>query len=254
MNMNNKNIIIILILLVIGIIIILVYDYANKNIYSFVDIINRFFAKYCKDPPVLNPNDFLWSNNFRNNWTNIRDEYLSYANRYIIPAHKNINSIVSSCDKNNGWKTLYLRAYNKDTDMARYFPQTMNLINKCPCTLAFFSVLEPGAKLTPHVGIYKGVIRYHLGLIIPDDWQNCFINVNGNVLHWREGENIMFDDMFLHYVENNTSQPRVILFLDIKRDFHNVFINGLNSLFLKYIKSNDALKDTINNANSFAPK
>ncbi len=85
---------------------------------------------------------------------------------------------------------------------------------------------------------------------MPDQWQNCFIVVDGKKLHWRTGQDIMFDDMFLHHVENNTDQPRVILFLDIKRDFKNVLLNLANTLFLKFVKSNDALNDTIDNANN----
>lgn len=129
------------------------------------------------------------------------------------------------------------------------FPNTMKLVNKCPCTLAFFSVFEPGTKLEPHIGLYKGVMRYHLPIIVPDDFEKCFINVDGNVLHWREGEDLMFDDTFLHHAENNSNERRVVLFLDIKRDFNNIFINMLNSLILKCIKSNDAVKDTVDKAN-----
>jgi beta-hydroxylase len=183
-------------------------------------------------------------------WKNIRDEYLWYSNKFDIPLHNKISAITSLCDNKNKWKTLYLRAFNIDTEISKFFPMTMKLINMCPCTLAFFSVLEPNAKLSPHVGIYKGVIRYHLGLIIPDEWYKCFINVNGQILYWREGDDIMFDDMFMHSVENNTTQQRVILFMDIKRDFHNIFLNILNTVFLNFIKSNDALKTTIGNANS----
>jgi len=32
---------------------------------------------------------------------------------------------------------------------------------------AFFSILAPGKHLPAHRGPYKGVMRYHLGLLIP---------------------------------------------------------------------------------------
>lgn len=245
----NKIIIVIAILIIVGLI--LAYVYINQNIYRFAEKINSIFTKYCHDPVVFNPKDFPWTENFRTNWQNIRNEYLDYVKTNVVPTHSEINSIVASCDKKNGWKTLYLRAFGIDTKIASQFPKTMELINTAPCTLAFFSVLEPGAKLVPHVGIYKGVIRYHLGLIIPTNWSKCFINVDGHVLNWLEGSDIMFDDMFIHYVQNNTNEPRVILFLDIKRDFHNYFLNKANDLFLKFIKSNDVLNDTVDNVNLF---
>lgn len=240
------------IILIIIIIAICCY-YIHNNIYKASHIINSFFGHYCNDPAVFNCKYFPWTQYFRNNWLNIKNEYITYSNQYLIPYHKKINQRVASCDKNNSWKTLYLRVFNKNTLISKFFPQTMKLINSCDCTLAFFSILEPGSQLTPHVGIYKGVIRYHLGLIVPDDWQKCFINIDGNILYWHEGQDIMFDDMFIHFAQNNTNQQRVILFLDIKRDFHNIFLNTLNNIFLKFIKSNDILLDTVKNINSYAP-
>lgn len=242
----------IIIIAIIILILLIIYQYLKNNIYRCANIINSFFSNRCNDMPIFDTNSFVWSKNFRDRWTEIRDEYLQYAKIFHIPNHNKINAYVASCDNVNKWRTLYLRAFNKNTNISKYFPITMDLINKCPCTLAFFSVLEPHAKLEPHIGIYKGVIRYHLGLIVPEEWDKCFIDIVGNKLYWREGEDLMFDDMFLHYVENKTDQQRVILFLDIKRNFGNIFLNTLNTIFLKFVKSNDALKNTIDNANYFA--
>lgn len=241
----NKKVITIII------IVIAIYYICARNIYHSADSINSFLNYFCSDPSVFNPKDFKWTEKFRSNWMNIKNEYSNYTYVYTVPLHSKINNIVARADQNNGWKTLYLRAFGVNTDVSKYFPLTMNLINLCPCTLAFFSVISPGAKLRPHIGVYKGVIRYHLALIVPTDKENCFINIDNKKLHWTEGSDIMFDDMFEHYVENNTTQPRVVLFLDIKRDFHNTFINMINSLFLRFVKSNDALTDTVTNINNY---
>lgn len=241
--------IIVMLVLVSMILLLVGIRYASRNIYNTSNLINNFFIRYCNDPVVFNPTDYEWTSDFRENWKTILGEYLNYTTKYTVPTHTKINKYTGSCDVKNKWRTLFLRAYNTDTSLSKSFPKTMELINRCPCTLAFFSVLEPGAKLSPHVGIYKGVIRYHLGLVIPDDCTQCFINVDNNIMHWKEGHDIMFDDTYLHHAENNTNQQRIILFLDIKRDFHNVFLNWVNSLFLKFIKSNDALNDTITNIN-----
>jgi len=246
----NKEIITIIIVVIILIIFYIIYSYIRDNIDTNNHKINEFLTNHCQDPAVFNTNEFEWTKKFRNNWKSIRNEYFEYTNKYSVPNYKDINAITASCDVNNGWKSLFLRIFGVDTDAAKLFPKTMKLINSCPCTLAFFSVFEPGTKLKPHVGVYKGVIRYHLPIIIPDDWHKCFINVNGQVLNWKEGEDLMFDDMFLHYAENNTKQQRVVLFLDIKRDFKNFFINIFNTLILGCIKSNDILQDTVSKANS----
>ncbi len=238
-------------IILIIIILILGYFYVNHNIYRSVGKINKIFSKYSNEPAVFDPKKYQWSVFFRQYWRDILEEYQNYSSQFKIPLHSEINNFVSRCDTQNNWQTLYLRAYNKNTSIVDYFPKTMSLINQCPCTLAFFSVIGPHTKLEPHIGIYKGVLRYHLGLIVPKKWNQCFINVNGQILHWRDGEDIMFDDMFLHHVENNTDEPRVILFLDIKRDFNNPFLNLMNNFFLQFVKSNDVLKDTIKNVDNY---
>ncbi|AYV78323.1 MAG: mg19 protein [Edafosvirus sp.] len=242
--------IILICIALIFIICIVLYLYIKNYGYQAGEYINKLFIKNCTDPSVFDPKDFKWTQNFRDNWKNILNEYQKYVNKFYLPPHSNINKIVSSCDTDNKWKTIYLRAFGRDTELIKYFPKTQKLIDSCDCTLAFFSVLEPGAKLQPHKGIYKGVIRYHLGLIIPDKWNDCFINVDNHKLHWKTGEDIMFDDLFTHYVENNTDQRRVILFLDIKRNFRNPILNFINTVMLYFIKSNDALDETILNANN----
>ena len=56
------------------------------------------------------------------------------------------------------------------------------------------------------------MVRYHLALRAPG---NCFINVAGEDYHWVEGEGVMFDDAFDHYV--HADEERAILFVDILR-------------------------------------
>ncbi len=236
------------------------------NIYRITELINAFFSYFCHDPSVLNVSDFPWTQDFKDNWKTIRDEYIAYSSQYQIPKYSQLNQVVSTCDSENKWQALFLRTFNQDTELVKFFPETMKLINSCPCTLAFFSVLPPKTRLSPHVGVYKGVIRYHLGLIVPKESDKCFLNIDGHVLNWHEGKDLMFDDMFVHSAENNSDETRVVLFLDIQRDFHNPILaqdqmilqsvrwtlNTLNSLCLRFIKSNDAVTETVNNVNKFA--
>lgn len=213
------------------------------------DSINNYLSTKTSDPPILDVKDFPWTQAFRDNWEEIRQEYNDYKG--IEPSFKDVSKKYSVVERDNKWKVLFLRAFNRDTKLIDFFPKTMELINSCPCTLAYFSILEPGATIHPHVGVYKGVLRYHLGLIIPKNYNDCYIVVDGNKLVWREGMDIMFDDMFEHYVVNRTNEKRVILFLDIKRDFNNILVDMINSILLFFIKSSDELKDTIDNMNSF---
>ena len=64
---------------------------------------------------------------------------------------------------------------------------------------------------------YKGVLRYHLGIIVPKDAEACRIRVGDDFRHWQEGKSLIFDDTFNHEVWNDTDETRVVLFVDVLR-------------------------------------
>lgn len=239
--------IITIVLVILIIIFIVLCKYIKDNLKSGGAQVNAFLDKHCSDPAILDSKDHPWSVELRKHWKDIRGEYEDYAREFVVPAYRDVTK--ESAGNIGGWKAIFLRVFNNDTKMMAHFPKTKKLLSKCPCTSAYFSMLEPGTHIPKHKGVYKGVIRYHLGLVVPDDWENCFIDVDGHKLYWHEGKDIMFDDLFDHFVENNTSQQRVVLFLDIRRDFRSLFLNLLNRLMLRYIKCNDALLTAVEKAN-----
>jgi len=247
--LNRKwTLILSIVLLTVIVMALMAYFYIHGNIASGGAKINEFLNRHCKQPAVFDPKDFKWTQSFRDNWKTIMKEFDRYHEKFEVPAYKDINE--GSSAGTEGWKALFLRVFNNDTELIEHFPETMKLINSCPCTTAYFSMVEPGTHIKPHKGVYAGVLRYHLSLIAPRQWENCFIIVDGKKLHWGEpGRDVMFDDMYLHEVQNNTVDRRMVLFLDIKRDFGNPLINLINTIMLKFIKSNDVLVDTVRKAN-----
>ena len=113
-----------------------------------------------------------------------------------------------------------------------------------------FSVLHSGKVLPEHCGPYKGVVRYHLGLITPKDNTHCLLTVNGIKYRWKEGEDIMFDDTFPHSVINRSDESRVILFLDIKKKFNNLFLDSLNTILLYLSKFNETVDHIVEKVNA----
>lgn len=221
---------------------------------QLIQNINNLFTCYSNNIDIHDSKKYFWTKNFRNNIGNIVMEYNNFiSSKNKIPYYKQINNQVTFCDVNNKWKSLYLRIFTLDTKNTYYFPNTMKIINKCypKCVLAFFSLLEPGAYLTPHIGIYGGVLRYHLSLKIPQDSDNCFIVINNKKISWKINEDIMFDDMFNHYVQNNTNEERLVLFLDIRKIFNNFIIDFINILAIQYIKTNDSVQETLFNIDNF---
>jgi beta-hydroxylase len=100
----------------------------------------------------------------------------------------------------------------------------------------FFSILAPGKHIPLHRGPYRGVIRAHLGLIVPEPREQRRIQVGPEFAHWGEGRVMVFDDGYPHQVWNNTGGTRVVLFLDIARPLRFP-VNLLNAFILRLIAS-----------------
>ena len=117
------------------------------------------------------------------------------------------------------WQTFNLIIYGHDVpeNVARC-PTMVSLLKRVPgIQSALISIIAPGAYIPPHSDPAKGVIRYHLAFKVPKDRENCFIAVDDIPYHWEEGKGVLFDDVYEHWVENNTDEYRMILFVDILR-------------------------------------
>jgi beta-hydroxylase len=77
-----------------------------------------------------------------------------------------------------------------------------------------FSIFEPGKHLPPHRGPYNGVLRLHLGLIVPEPADKLGIRIADRLCTWQEGKALVFDDAYEHEAWNHTEQTRVVLFVD----------------------------------------
>ena len=161
-------------------------------------------------------------------WQNIRNECLHClqninssfdSNRSFDRSIGNVGKdyIIEDYNFWKGWSTYQLRMFGKDNEKNMNNCPTLKKIlkNNPDIPTAFFSIMEPGKQLPTHYGPFKGILRYHLGLIIPKG--NCFISVDGKVYDWKEGEGVLFDETYKHFVINDTNHYRVILFIDVKR-------------------------------------
>jgi ornithine lipid ester-linked acyl 2-hydroxylase len=97
-------------------------------------------------------------------------------------------------------------------------PETTRLVETIPgMKTAFFSTLSPRKHIPEYRGPYTGVLRYHLGLIVPRQKEACRIRVDSDIAHWEEGRSVVFDDTYSHEVWNDTDEERVVLFVDFTR-------------------------------------
>jgi beta-hydroxylase len=79
---------------------------------------------------------------------------------------------------------------------------------------------------------FAGSPRYHLGLVVPKSPGHCRIFIDGEPYSWRDGEDLLFDETYLHYAENTTSDDRLILFCDVERPLTSKAMTAVNRWIL----------------------
>ena len=172
------------------------------------------------DTPVDDKHDFPWTSQLEVHWKLIRAELEQVLReRDKLPAFHQIMDEVRTITSDDQWKTYWLIAAGVDCrENQLRCPETMHQLQQIPGVLtAFFSILAPGKQIPPHRGAYNGILRCHLGLIVPQPAEHVAIRVGNHICHWREGEVLIFDDSFNHEVWNNTDGWRVVLFIDFAR-------------------------------------
>jgi len=168
-------------------------------------------------------------NYLRDNWQAIREEALALSEEGQIKASDKLNDAGFNSFFRSGWKRFYLKWYDDDLPSAiERCPKTVELLKKAPSIkAAMFASLPPGGVLTPHRDPYPGALRYHLGLVTPNS-DACFIKVDDQIHSWRDGEDVLFDETFIHEAHNETDQTRIILFADVHRPLRFQWANKMS--------------------------
>jgi beta-hydroxylase len=168
----------------------------------------------------------------RDNWQTIRDEALQLLDGGGLRAATDHVDIGFNSFFQRGWKRFYLKWYGDPPPTALdRCPKTVALLQSIPSVnAAMFALLPPGARLNEHRDPSAASLRYHLGLLTPND-DRCRIVVDGEPYSWRDGQDVMFDETFLHYAENRTDRTRLILFCDVERPLHFAPMRALNRFF-----------------------
>ena len=186
--------------------------------------IGAWMGKYSPvgDLPVFDNKDFEWTTLLEENWLTIRKELEGIlANHQQFPSLQDIQKEQIVLNQDNNWKTYFLFGFGlKAVKNCEACPVTASLLEKIPdMKTAFFSILYPGKHIPAHKGVFKGLIRSHLGLIIPGKKGDCLMRIDNQKILWGEGKAVVFDDTYEHEVWNNSNQVRVVLLIDIIRPF-----------------------------------
>ena len=182
---------------------------------------------YDKTPGWFNSNDFYFNKVIEDNFDSIKKECLYLVENNLFVPHvqseeREVTSRLNVLAKE--WNVFDLGHGGDFIDRAKElapitsgllasFPEIENKKGKC-----YFSMVPGNAKVTPHTSGLKHYERYRHQLCIQTvDGSNAFIEVNGDRRTWLEGKVISFDDAFMHHVENNSDNLRIVLIYDTNR-------------------------------------
>ncbi len=203
----------------------------HSNLFSPINCLNYGFSKV-ENTPYLSPKEFPDLQIFEDNWEVIKEEAMTLYDNSQITASAKLNDVGFNSFFKTGWKRFYLKWYETSLPSAQKLcPETVRMIESSESVKgAMFAMLPSGSKLVKHRDPYAGSLRYHLGLVTANS-PDCYLCVDGERYHWKDGEAILFDETFIHFAENQTSTDRIILFLDVKRPVSSRILEKLNQIF-----------------------
>ena len=133
------------------------------------------------DTPKIENHHFPFLKEFTDNWEIIRDEAKEVLKfREAIPGFQEISPDQYRLATEQNWKTFVLFGFGQRLEKnTQLTPKTAKILEKVPnLQTAMFSILAPGYHIPAHKGVTKGIVRCHLGLIIPKEREKCRIRVD----------------------------------------------------------------------------
>ncbi len=199
----------------------------NALIYLFSAVPNK---------PILDVNQFPELALLRENWETIRDEALELYEKGDIKISKKNKDIAFHSFFKRGWKRFYLKWYGDIFPSAKSLcPKTVELVEKIPSVKgALFALMSPKSTLVVHTDPLASSLRYHLGLATPNS-DKCLIYIDGIPYSWRDGQDVLFDETYIHRAVNDTDDTRIILFCDVERPLRFKIVAIINRFVTKLL-------------------
>lgn len=164
----------------------------------------------------------------------LASECAAFLDRADLPAVQVADPAQARLNRDQLWKAFFLRVNGRDVEVNHPdLPKLADFAGRHPeLTTVAVSVMEPGKSLMVHPGPMKGVLRVHVGVLVPTDGR-CEMQVGGASRRWEPGGVMVFDDTFLHRAVNLTSERRAVLFLDLERPLPWPWLAALNGSFIR---------------------
>ena len=194
----------------------------NRILISIGNLLKPFSK--VSNKPILENEEFLWAKTLEDNWEAIRNEAAAMLQHDDhLPNIEDIQPQEQALNQDNKWKTFFFYGFGiKSEKNCEKCPVTTSVLENIPGMLTgFFSILYPGKHIPQHRGIFKGIVRTHLGLIVPKDGE-CRMRVGQEIVKWQNGKAVFFDDTYNHEVWNDTDSIRVVLLIDTVRPYKSI--------------------------------
>lgn len=188
----------------------------------------QFFLPELPQIQFYDRNDFPWLDKVEAATADIRIELIEIlkedsAFKPYVEAHPGLPQTGYLGLLNNpAWSAFYLWKHGDIVpENAERCPKTVKVLADAPFAMVrkrspsvLFSLLRPGARISPHTGEVNTRLICHLPLIVPRD---CGFRVGNDTRAPVEGKAWVFDDTIEHEAWNGSDQTRVILLFEIWR-------------------------------------
>lgn len=186
--------------------------------------------------PILDTEDFPELAPLRQNWETIREEARALYEGGHIQTSAKYNDLAFNTFFKKGWKRFYLKWYDDFLPSAEDLcPKTVELVRSIPTVnAALFVALSPKSALGSHRDPFAGSVRYHLGLVTPNS-EKCRITIDGTPYVYHDGDDLLFDETFMHNAVNEADTARIILFCDVTRPIQNPAVRAINDFTIRHL-------------------
>jgi hypothetical protein len=171
-----------------------------------------FFIPGVPARPFYDPSEFVFTKILEDNYQTIKTELVNLLSQNAAGFKGYVSEGASRVA---GWNTFnFFFMGKKFEENCALCPKTTAILESLPRfekDHIMFSALNPHARIKAHTGPMNGILRAHLGLVVPG---GAYIRVGKEEQAWSEGKVMVFDDSFEHEVWNHSDQVRIVLFLN----------------------------------------
>jgi aspartyl/asparaginyl beta-hydroxylase (cupin superfamily) len=170
----------------------------------------------CRQPHYFDPAQFPGTKLLEENFEKIRAEILALYGQKPESFQPNFTPYAYA---EEGWRTMNLYSYflRYPGNCAR-LPVLDSIVRQIPgMSMAQVAVLRPRTRIKAHYGDTNGLVRSHLGILVPASLPDLGIRIHNEDHGWEEGKVFCICIAHRHYAWNHTDHHRIVLVVDVVR-------------------------------------